>query len=178
MKSGEDIANCAKLKQWDKFTYSHLDCQGFVEAVLKELGIRKKDGSVYNWTGSNSMYRNYYSWRGTIEECKLLYGSIPLGAFVYIHQDTGTPDKYKLDGLGNFRHVGIYIGNDSVRDSTYIKNGRDGVGTRTVKGFTHVSLFSGVDYNLPSEYNTDEVNAILDSIREKLDRLKKLVGGK
>lgn len=174
MIQGKDIAKCAMLSTWDRFTYSHLDCQAFVEAVLKEVGIRKKDGTVFNWKGSNSMYRNYYYWRGTISECIKKYGSIPLGAFVYIRKDSG--DNYN-DGLGNFSHVGLYVGNDKVRDSTRsTKTGRDGVGTRSISGFTHVSLLSGVDYANSSGDKTLDILEILDKIEKDINDIRNLLG--
>lgn len=173
MKTGLQFAECALLPKWDKFTYEQMDCQAFVEAVLKDIGVRKADGSVYDWRGSNSMWRNYYSWRGTIEECKKKYGLIPVGAFVYIRDPSGEEKVGYTDGLGNFRHVGIYVGSEKVRDSTYIKNKRDGVGTRSIKGFTHVSLFSGLDY-LPKENYTsvDEVLSILERMNTELTRME------
>lgn len=177
MKTGKQLAECAMLSGWDKFTYSHLDCQAFVEMVLKEIGVRKKDGSVYNWRGSNSMYRNYYSWRGTKEECINKFGKIPIGAFVYIWKETG--DDYH-DGLGNFNHVGIYCGNNIVRDSTRsTKTGRDGVGTRSIKDFTHVSLFSGIDYTEQDIYtDSDEVDEIINRIISEISKLRNYIKGR
>jgi len=176
MITGIEIAKCALLTTWDRFTYSHLDCQAFVEAVLKEVGVRKPDGSVFNWKGSNSMYRNYYYWRGTVQDCIKRYGSIPLGAFVYIRKDTG--DNYN-DGLGNFSHVGLYVGNDKVRDSTRsTKTGRDGVGTRSVKDFTHASLLSGIDYSNKTADTTLDIFKILDKIENDIRDIRKLLEGK
>ena len=91
--------------------YSRLDCQGFVEQVLKDLGVRKKDGSPYNWRGSNSMWRNYIGWKGTIEECKKKFGCIPQGAFLFLLKwDGKEEEKGYTDGLGNASHVGLYLG--------------------------------------------------------------------
>ena len=59
MISAAKFAECALLPKWEKYTYDKLDCQAFVEAVLKEIGVRKPDGSVFDWRGSNSMFRNY-----------------------------------------------------------------------------------------------------------------------
>ena len=171
MKTGDQFADDALLSKWDKYKYDHLDCQAFVEAVLKDIGVRKPDGSVYNWTGSNSMYRNYYSWHGTVNECIEKYGIVPVGAFVYVWKPTGEPEQYKKDGLGNFSHVGIYCGNDIVRDSTRsTKTKRNGVGTRSMEGFTYVSLFSGLDYNTKDNYTASvtEVFQIIDEIHNKL----------
>ena len=180
MKTGIDFAECALSEKWNKYKYSTLDCQGFVEAVLKEIGVRKPNGKPYDWRGSNSMYRNYYSWRGTIEECKHKFGDIPIGAFVYIWDPTGEQEVGYTDGLGNAKHVGIYCGNNVIRDSTR-SNTRDGVGTRTLKGFNRVTLFDGLSYSI-DETGKDSYNAIVEGIlslisecRNNLNQLEVLV---
>ena len=178
MKTGIEFAQCALLPKWDKYTYDKMDCQGFVEAVLKDIGVRKSNGSVYDWRGSNSMYRNYYSWRGTVEECIKQFGSVPVGAFVYMWESTGEQEKGYKDGLGNFTHVAIYCGNDVVRDSTRsTKTGRNGVGTRTMKGFSHVSLFSGLDYSVTNSYNStvEGLIASIAGIRKELEKMEGLL---
>ena len=177
MVTGVEFAENALLPKWDKYNYEQLDCQGFVEAVLKDIGVRKPNGTVYNWTGSNSMYRNYYSWHGTIEECIKKYGFIPVGAFVYMHKTTGTPPAYK-DSLGNFSHVGIYCGKDTVRDSTRSTNPiRNGVGSRSLKGFTYVSLFSGLDYSFNNSYNArcERLLSLVDTIRNELIEMEGVI---
>lgn len=175
MKTGLQFAECALLPKWDKFTYEQMDCQAFVEAVLKDIGVRKKNGTVYDWKGSNSMYRNYYSWRGTVEECKAKFGEIPVGAFVYIWKETGEEEVGYKDGLGNCTHVGIYCGNNVVRDSTRsTKTGRNGVGTRSLTGFNRVTLFSDLDYSVTNSYNADveRVMAIIYRIHNELIELE------
>ena len=178
MISASVFAENALLPKWDKFTYTQLDCQAFVEAVLKDIGIRKKDGSVYNWRGSNSMYRTYFSWRGSVDECITAFGSVPLGAFVYIWDPTGETEVGYTDGLGNAKHVGIYCGNDIVRDSTRsTKTKRNGVGTRSMSGFNRVTLFSGLDYNLSTDYNdpVDNLLTSINGIREQLKRMEEII---
>ena len=169
--TGLEFAENALLPKWDKYTYDRLDCQGFVEAVLKDMGIRKPDGSVFDWRGSNSMYRNYYTWRGTIDECIQKFGSVPVGAFVYIWTPTGEEEVGYKDKLGNCKHVGIYCGKNVVRDSTRsTKTGRNGVGTRTLDGFNRVSLFEYLDYSVTNSYNAnvEGIMAIIDSIHNQL----------
>ena len=169
--TGVEFAENALLPKWDKFTYDRMDCQGFVEAVLKDIGVRKSDGSVFDWRGSNSMYRNFYSWRGTVDECIKKYGSIPVGAFVYIWKESGEEEVGYKDGLGNCTHVGIYCGNDVVRDSTRsTKTGRNGVGTRDMKGFNRVTLFQFLDYSVNNSYNksVEGIMAIIDRIHNEL----------
>ena len=142
----------ATQAQSDKYTgvpYSKLDCQAFVEEVLKDCGVRKPDGSVYNWKGSNSMWRNALRWKGTIEECKRLFNGIPLGSWVFIvKNDGGEVARGYHDNEGNASHVGIYCreGTEPVRDSTKTAK-RDGVGYRKLDGFTHVGLPTMITYN-------------------------------
>ena len=64
-----EFAENALLPKWEKYSYEQLDCQGFVEEVLKDIGVCKSSGKAYNWRGCNSMYRNFYTWRGSIDEC-------------------------------------------------------------------------------------------------------------
>ena len=110
--TGLEFAENALLPKWDKYTYDRLDCQGFVERVLADCGVRKPNGTVYDWRGSNSMYRNYYQWRGTVKECENKFGMIPQGALVFTRKtDGGEVERGYHDGLGNFSHVGIYVGN-------------------------------------------------------------------
>ena len=173
--TGLEFAENALLPKWERYTYDKLDCQAFVEDVLKDIEVRKPDGTPYNWRGSNSMYRNYYSWRGSVEECKRIYGDVPVGAFVYVWDKTGEEDVGYHDGLGNAKHVGIYCGNDVVRDSTRYKKGgeyvRNGPGTTTLKNFNKVTLFSGLDYNKKENYNAIEI------IMSSVDRIRKELTG-
>lgn len=181
MKTGVQFAECALLPKWDKITYDQLDCQAFVEAVLKDLDIRKTNGSFYNWRGSNAMYRNYYSWRGTVEEAIQKFGTVPVGAFVYMWNKTGQEKVGYTDELGDAHHVGIYCGNGIVRDSSRSKkNGklvRNGVGTRSLKEFNRVTLFCGLDYSVTNSYNSkvEECMSILDGMRNKLIDLEGLL---
>ena len=180
MITGIEFATDALLSKWDRYTYNVLDCQGFVEAVLKDVGVRKPDGSLYNWRGSNSMYRNYYSWRGTVEECVNKFGSIPVGAFVYIWKPTGEEEVGYKDGLGNCTHVGIYCGNNVVRDSTRsTKTGRNGPGTRSMDGFNRVTLFQGLSYSIDENTNNtynSSVEGLLASLEEVRNILIKMEG--
>jgi hypothetical protein len=87
--------------------YSEMDCQAFVERCLSDIGLRK------DLAGSNAWYRYIMQngWIGSPEECKALFGTIPEGAFLFIHAfDGGEPAKYQNDGIGNASHIGIYTG--------------------------------------------------------------------
>ena len=156
--TGTAYATQAQSDRYTGVPYSKLDCQAFVEEVLKDCGVRKPDGSVYNWKGSNSMWRNALRWKGTIEECKRLFNGIPLGAWVFIvKNDGGEVARGYHDNEGNASHVGIYCreGSEPVRDSTKTAK-RDGVGYRKLEGFTHVGLPTMITYN----GNTSRIEAI------------------
>lgn len=175
------FADQARSEKYTGVPYSKMDCQRFVEEVLKDTGTRKADGTPYNWRGSNSMWRNALSWKGTVAECVKKFGCVPLGAWVFIVcQDGGEKEKGYNDKEGNAKHVGIYCGNSGtpVRDSTRSTKGRDGVGYRTMDAFTHVGLPFMIDYKNtlipePVENVTIDKKIALDAlekIRQYIER--------
>lgn len=119
--------------QGDKYIgvpYSVMDCQAFVEACLRDIGLNR------DLAGSNAWFREM-DWVGTPEECKALFGSIPKGAFLYILEfDGNEPARYKPDGLGNASHMGIYTGTN-----------RGAVASSKSKGGVIYSYFAGSSIN-------------------------------
>lgn len=161
--SGKELAEQAVSGGYVGIPYSDLDCQGFVEEVLKDCGVRKPDGTPYNWRGSNSMWRNYIKWKGTKEECIKKFGAIPLGAFMFLlKHDGGEEERGYHDGEGNASHVGLYVGSDRplpCMDS----QGNRGVDYCGLKVFTHVGLMAMVDYYndpVPSEESPTKEEAL------------------
>lgn len=157
--SGEEVAEHARTGGYIGTPYHRMDCQAFVEKVLYYLGVRKPDGTPYNWKGSNSMFRNNIRWRGTVKECIDKFGSIPLGAFLFIvKHDGGEVNRGYHDDLGNATHVGLCVG-DQAMDS----QPTGGVQLRKLSIFTHVGLMDMIDYSsspLPSEKPMDTLTAI------------------
>lgn len=85
-------------------SYSVMDCQAFVEKCLSDCGCKK------DLAGSNTWYREVMKngWVGSPEDCKKEFGTIPKGAFLFIHSFDGKePPKYRDDGLGNASHIGL-----------------------------------------------------------------------
>ena len=174
------FAEQARSEKYTGVPYAKLDCQGFVEEVLKDTGTRKADGTPYNWKGSNSMWRNALSWKGTIAECLKKFGCIPLGAWLFIvSQDGGEKEKGYNDSEGNAKHVAIYCrpGETPVRDSTRSST-RNGVGYRTLNAFTHVGLPFMIDYKntlVPEPVESvaiDKMAALeaLEKVRQYIER--------
>ena len=179
MYTGRQYADQAKLSKYDRLTYSQYDCQAFCELVLRDLGVRQSNGKPYDWKGSNDMYRNAVSWVGTIDECRRKFGDIPLGAWAFMWDNSGREkERGYYDGKGNASHVGIYIGNNTVRDSTKIKNAsgqvtRDGVGNRSLNVFQKIGLpkmldFEGTNPILKIEVDRDKLNEVYKSLQDSI----------
>ena len=159
--TGPDVAEQAVTGNYVGKPYSKYDCQAFVEQVLKDLGVRKPDGTPYNWKGSNSMFRTHIRWRGTIEECQKKFGCIPQGAFMFLVKHDGDEQlRGYHDDLGNASHVGLYIGSSPfpVMDS----EPTGGVQYRKLSIFTHVGLMTMIDYSTNPE---PALRTELDAIR-------------
>ncbi len=178
-RTGTQYAEQAKNPKYDKLKYSDVDCQAYCELVLKDLGVRDSSGKVYNWKGSNDIARNACSWIGTKEECIKKFGYIPVGAWAFIWDNTGNEKKRGYyDGLGNYCHIGVYVGDNIVRDSTRYKNSngvytRDGVGNRALSAFNRIGLAKMLDFTVIPEYNeNDRILTIISEIRNKLNELE------
>ena len=176
MISAKKFAEQARSEKYSNIKYEQDDCHGFVEKVLYDSGCRKPDGHAYNWKGSNSMWRNALSWKGTPEECRNKYGEIPLGAWVFIVKfDGGEKDRGYNDSEGNAVHVGIYVGNDETRDSTR-NSKRDGVGYRPLKDWNRVGLCKYLDYSVNNkDNNIERSKEIINYFRSLLDELERMI---
>ena len=162
--TGADMAEQAITGGYVGIAYSKLDCQAFVEQVLKDLGVRKADGTPYNWKGSNSMWRTHVQWKGTIEDCKKKFGEIPLGSFLFLLKwDGKEAERGYHDGLGNATHVGLYLGTSPLpcMDSS---KGRGKVDYCKLNVFTHVGLMDMIDYT-SSPMPPSEDQTALEAIR-------------
>lgn len=176
MVSALKFADLADDPKYNKYKYDDLDCQAFVEKILYDAGVRKPDGTGYNWKGSNSMWRSALSWKGTIAEAIEKFGSIPDGAWTFILKwDGGEKDRGYNDGEGNANHVGIYVGGGLVRDSTRsTKTKRDGVGIRSINDFNYIGLCKYLDYNIENVNNKSKIRSILDNIEKELQEMRRL----
>ena len=182
-RTGKQYADQAKNSKYDKLTYDQVDCQAFCELVLKDIGVRNSKGVPYNWKGSNDMARNAVSWIGTVDECRQRFGDIPLGTWAFIWENKTGKEKERgyHDGRGNYSHVGIYVGNNIVRDSTRYKNSsgeyvRNGPGNRALSAFNMIGLPKMLDFGGNAEYNENvTIRDLFRDIRGMLDTLERMV---
>lgn len=152
--TGKNVADAAVQSVGVGYTYDEMDCQAFVEHCVKQAG-----GSM-DYSGSNDMARNAV-WLGTLENAKDSGRLVP-GAGMLIHEDTeaNLPAKYRGDGLGDFSHVGLYVGENALTDTD--KNGQKRscnvvhssssmgrvAGSTLKNGWTHVMWFAEIDYGV------------------------------
>lgn len=152
--TGKSVAAAAVQAVGVGYTYDEMDCQAFVEHCVKQAG------GEMAYSGSNDMARNAV-WLGTLENAKAAGKLVP-GAGMLIHEDTeaNLPAKYRGDGLGDFSHVGLYVGenaltdvdkNGNVRscDVVHSSSSMGRVAGSTLKnGWTHVMWFPEIDYGM------------------------------
>ena len=145
-----------------------LDCQGLIEYVHRQCGMQM------SYKGTNDMWRNMLSEKGTIEEGVAQHGSIPIGALIFICDDSTIPNGYS--DTPDCEHVYIKTANgDLVHAST--SNGK--VTTREFAdksipngGPTHYGLVTGVDYGMDNvdvsvEYSVENESAAGKKIQWK-----------
>ena len=110
-----------------------------------------------DYRGSNHMARSV-AWLGTLENAQA-EGKLKPGALLFIHEEdeSGLPAQYQGDGLGDFSHVGLYVGENALTDTD--KHGKrrecDVVhssqsmgrvcGSTLKNGWTHVGLAKDID---------------------------------
>jgi len=174
IKSG-DLARAGCRYLGEK--YSDMDCQRFVRQCMSDLGLSAP-------AGSNKLFRTM-TWTGTPEECKKKFGTIPPGAFLFIHEfDGGEVARGYTDGKGNASHIGIYTamtGRDMVDQAVaegntravnynfgdgaiHSSSTREHVATSSFSGksirggWNRIGLWNKIDYG-------ENVNAILNGKR-------------
>ena len=142
-------------------TYAEMDCQAFVEHCVAACG------GAMAYAGSNDMARNALCGLWPLAQAKQL-GKVVAGAGLFIHaQSGGEPAKYRADGLGDYNHVGLYVGPGALSDTD--KNGKTRAcdvvhssatmgrvaGSTLANGWTHVGWFKALAYGTGEGANTD-----------------------
>ena len=154
------VAQVAALSVGVGYTYEEMDCQAFVEHCVKQAG------GQMDYRGSNDMARNA-AWLGTVDNARA-QGKLVPGAGLLIHEETGEPERYRGDGLGDFSHVGLYVGENALTDTD--KNGQKRAcdvvhssatmkrvaGSTLKNGWTHVMWFAEIDYGNEAGLGVDQ----------------------
>ena len=142
MITADKFVQQAKAGKYLGIPYSRLDCQAFVEQVLKDAGEKG-----HNWRGSNHMWRDALSisFEGDFS------GIVP-GAWVFtLKHDGGERARGYNDGCGNAKHVGIYLGNGDVMHSTSANGACVQMDKITSDRWTAWGLCKYIDYSGDSD---------------------------
>ena len=150
--TGKTVAAAALALAQSYHSYQDMDCQAMIEQAVRNAG-----GSM-DYRGSNHMARSV-AWLGTIENAQA-EGKLMPGTLLFIHEEdeSGLPAQYQGDGLGDFSHVGLYVGENALTDTD--KHGKrracDVVhssqtmgrvcGSTLKNGWTHVGWAQEIDY--------------------------------
>lgn len=147
--------------------YSQMDCIQFVQTVWRDIQAVSSSDVLCSPLGTNTLWRMNTSpypsktfqttdpngqnptkvlwYKATLASCIDQFGEIPAGTLLF-HKisDEGPPaipSQYAGDGIGNFAHVGIYIGNNEVMQS----GGRDS--SSVPGGGVHRSTYDATAWN-------------------------------
>lgn len=155
--SGEEFSSLALAYNGQYLPYEDCDCIQFVNKVWQD--IPTTSGSIT--MGTNSLWRSTRTfnttapdgqnpcpelwYKATISQLVTEFGSIPPGTLLF-HQISeegppAIPSQYAGDGIGNFAHVGIYVGNNKVMQS----GGRDSASVPG--GGVHLSDYDSSAWN-------------------------------
>lgn len=162
----DDFAKQAKNGNYVGIPYKTLDCQAFVEKVLRDCGY------TYNWRGSNDMWRNALKWRGSRKEYITDFGhDIAPGVWVFgWRNDGGEKARGYKDNEGNAYHVGIYIGNNEVIHST---TGGVQISPMDDNRFNRIGLALPIDYSSKMN-NEDRISVLNETILLLVENVRTL----
>ncbi|MEG0996497.1 MAG: SH3 domain-containing protein [Clostridia bacterium] len=166
--TGSAVAARAVAAVAEGISYNELDCLAFVEYVVNECMDalpQGERGAHMAYAGSNAMARSCAAagrlW--PLAQAKEA-GRLQPGAALFIWDGIGgEPEKYKADGIGNFSHVGFYVGKNALVDED--KNGNERncdvvhssatmervAGSTLGNAWTHVGWFAEVEESAEGE---------------------------
>ena len=160
--TANQVARAATAAAHVGYTYEEMDCQAFIEHCVRQAG-----GSM-DYRGSNDMARGA-AWLGTLSQARAQGRLVP-GAGVLIREETeaNLPARYVGDGLGDFSHVGLYVGENALTDVDKNGNARSCdvvhssatmgrvAGSSLANGWTHVLWFPEIDYGNEAGLGVDQ----------------------
>lgn len=157
-----DFAQYANQRKWIGIPYEQWDCQKYVEQMLKGVG------AFHDWRGSNDMWRNALSNKGTIAEMKQRQGGqLKPGTWLFTIKHDGKEDKSRYKDGVNAAHVGIYIGGGRVMHST-----TGGVQADVIdsKRWTHAGECKLLDYGTANNDKSD-----MDKVKQAYNLLGEVI---
>lgn len=159
---GKDVAAAAVQAVSVGYTYDEMDCQAFIEHCARQAG------GTMDYLGTNDMARRA-AWLGTLADARAQGRLVP-GAGLLIREETDAnlPARYAGDGLGDFSHVGLYVGENALTDVDKSGNARSCdvvhssatmgrvAGSTLANGWTHAMWFQEIDYGNEDGLGVDQ----------------------
>ena len=160
--TGTDVAAAAVQATHVGYTYEDMDCQAFIEHCARQAG------GAMDYLSTNDMARRA-AWLGTLAQARAQGRLVP-GAGVLIREETeaNLPARYAGDGLGDFSHVGLYVGENVLTDVDKNGNARSCdvvhssatmgrvAGSTLANGWTHAMWFQEIDYGNDAGLGVDQ----------------------
>ncbi len=160
--TANQVAQAAMAAAHAGYTYDEMDCQAFVEHCARQAG------GAMDYLGTNDMARRA-AWLGTLAQARAQGRLVP-GAGLLIREETDAnlPARYAGDGLGDFSHVGLYVGENALTDVDKNGNARSCdvvhssatmgrvAGSTLQNGWTHAMWFSEIDYGNEAGLGVDQ----------------------
>jgi len=141
--------------------FGKVDCSGAFTFWYKQAGS-------YMYHGSNTMYRQYSTQKGKIGEIKLVPGMAVYRWKPAKHGEM--PTAYVNDGLGNFKHVGLYIGNGKCIEA---KGTKSGIVESDISTWAYASRLKNTIYDVEEgEEETGKVYGTVHTTSGKLNLRK------
>ena len=148
VKASYLITNFKVMSDWKyvekKAEYGKVDCSGAFAYWYKQAGS-------YMYHGSNTMWRKYSTEKGKIGEITLVPGMAVYKRRAWKADDAGNP--YYNDSIGNFYHVGLYIGGGKVIEA---KSSKYNIVQSDIGEWTHASRLKNTEYDVSEDAANDE----------------------
>ena len=165
--TGSHIAETAINSGLIGTPYAKMDCQAFVEEILKRAGL-----NIINFRGSNHMWRELVYDRKKMTEETPVTGSL---AFI-VKNDGGEKARGYHDDMKNAAHVAVVLDPELVMEST-----KGGVQYGHCSRFSHWAKIKDVDYSVKGVDDdagprpSQKVKAYIDVIKDNIEELERFI---
>lgn len=129
-----------------------VDCSGAFSYWYKQAGS-------YMYHGSNTMWRKYTTNKGKIGEIDLVPGMAVFKRRAWKSSDAG--NTYYGDSIGNFYHVGLYIGDGQVIEA---RSAKSGCVYSDISTWGYAATLKNTSYNVGDAVESEEPESLTGKV--------------